>query len=213
MKSTGGSYLPKADYDRTGATDTGGTYVGATMTGNLQAGLVPNSTVVASELGSGFIHQTLLTLTNVAITLVQANVGGGAKIYTFPEGTITVLGATATVTPTTTSAILGTLNGSKTLSTGVGSVITTTQGSGTLTTTEQDIVNAFSTTSSAAINAAGTVGSGKITATTMLKYDGTSTAQAVFLNCQVPTASDIDGDATTTWSGTVRITWVWNGDY
>ncbi len=124
-----------------------------------------------------------------------------------------MLGATATVTPTTTSAILTTLNGSKTLSVGVGSVITTTQGSGTVSTTEQDIVNAFSATSSATINVAGTAGSGKITATTMLKYDGTTTAQAIFLNCQVPTASDIDADATTTWSGTVRVSWVWNGDY
>lgn len=31
-KSTGGSYLPGADYTRTGATDTGGTYASATLT-------------------------------------------------------------------------------------------------------------------------------------------------------------------------------------
>lgn len=211
--SSGGSYIPRANYNRTGATDLGGTYAGATLTANAQAGTPPNSAVAVTELGAGFMHQTLLTITNLPMTLVDANVGGGAKIYTFPEGNITVLGATATMAETTTSALASTLNASAVLSVGVGSVITTTQGGGTVTTTEQDIVNAFSVTASATIAVAGAAASGKITATTMLKYDGTTTPVAIYLNCQVPTATDIDADATTTWSGTVRITWVHNGDY
>lgn len=213
MKSNGGSYVPAADYTRTGATDTGGSYSGATLLGAPRAGIVPGATVTAVEYGVGFVHQTVLTLTNLAMTLVDANVGAGAKIYTFPEGSITVLGATASVAETTTSVLASTLNTGVTLSVGVGSVITTTQGGGTVTTTEQDIVNAFSATASATISVPGAAANGKQTATTMLRYDGTSTAQAIFLNCQVPTATDIDGDATTTWSGTVTVNWIWNGDY
>ena len=124
-----------------------------------------------------------------------------------------MLGASATVTPTTTSVILSTLNGGKTLSAGIGSVQTTTQDSGTLVTTQQDIVNAFGPVSSTVINVAGTAGSGYLSATTASKYDGHSTAQPVWLNCGVPTDTDIDADATTTWSGTVTISWVFNGDY
>ncbi len=96
---------------------------------------------------------------------------------------------------------------------GVGSVQTTTQDSGTLATTQQDIVNAFACTSSATINVAGTAVNGKQLGTTTIRLDGTSTAQPIWLNCGVVTNTDIDGDATTTWTGTVVVTWVYNGDY
>jgi hypothetical protein len=147
------------------------------------------------------------------MTIVDANVGGGVKIYTFPEGVIAVSGATASVTETTTSVLATTLKASKTLSVGIGSVITSTQGSGTLVTTQQDIVNAFACTSSATINVAGTAVTGYTSATTSLKYDGHTTAQAVFLNCGVVTNTDIDGDATTLWSGTVTLVWQFLGDF
>ncbi len=207
---SGGAFLPSADYLTTGTWQFSGPVVPSSSNA---AGTVAAATVVATESGFGPFHQTVLTLTSVALSLSQTHVGGGTKIYTFPEGIIGVLAASATVTPTTTSAILTTLNGSKTISTGVGSVITATQDSGTLVTTEQDIVNAFSTTSSATINLAGTAGSGYLSATTALKYDGHTTAQAIFLNCGIPTASDIDGAATTTWSGTVTLVWVYAGDF
>ncbi len=207
---SGGSFLISSDYNPTGTWKFDGPVIPGSSNA---AGTVAAATVVAAEAGFGPFHQTVLTLTNVAVAIVQAAVGGGTKIYTFPEGIISVLGASATVTPTTTSAILTTLNGSKTISTGIGSVITAAQASGTLVTTEQDIVNAFSTTSSATINIAGTAGSGYLSATTALKYDGHTTAQAIFLNAGIPTAADIDGNATTTWSGTVTVTWAYSGDY
>lgn len=172
-----------------------------------------STSVTAVEYGVGPFHQTVLTISSLAMAISDLHFGGGSKLYTFPEGNIMVLGATCTVQETTTSTIASTLKASKTLSVGVGSVQTTTQDSGTLVTTQQDIVNAFACTSSATINVAGTAVNGKQSATTALKFDGTSTAQPIWLNCGVVTNTDIDADATTTWSGTVTLTWVWNGDY
>ncbi len=205
----GGTFSPSADYLATGTWQFAQPFLAPSGT----AGTAAAATVTASDSGIGAFHTTVLNITNLAVALSDTHVGGGTKIYTFPEGIICVIAASATVTPTTTSAILTTLNGSSTLSVGVGSVATTTQDSGTLATTQQDIVNAFSATSSATINVAGTAGSGYTSATTLLKYDGHTTAQAIYLNCGVPTAGDIDADATTTWSGTVTIVWVYAGDY
>jgi hypothetical protein len=171
------------------------------------------SSVTAAEGGFGAFHYTVLTLAGLPMAISDTNFGGGSKIYTFPEGNIAILGATATVTETTTSAILSTLKANKTLSVGVGSVQTTTQQSGTLVTTQQDIVNAFACTSGAVINVAGTAVNGKQLGTTTIRLDGTTTAQPIWLNCGVVTSTDIDADATTTWSGTVTVTWVYNGDY
>jgi hypothetical protein len=171
----------------------------------------PAATVTTTE-GLKAIHTTRIDLAALAISLSDANVGGGTKIYDFPEGLIRIHSAAAIgITPTTTSAILTTLNGSKTLSVGVGSVQTTTQGSGTVSTTEQDVVNAFSATSSATINVAGTAGNGKCGAPQLL--DGHTTAASLFLNVQVPTATDIDGDATITVSGVVIVDWSYVADY
>lgn len=212
--STGGSYVPSLSYNRAGAIDVGGTYDSCAFTTKLKTGTAGAATVSVVEKGDGIFHQTVITLNNLAMSISDANVGGGSLIYTFPEGNIAVLGGTASaITPTTTSALASTLNASVTLSVGVGSVQTTTQGSGTLVTTQQDLINAFSATSSATINVAGTAGNGKLGGTTLTRYDGTATAQAVYLNCGVPTGTDIDGDATTTWTGVITLTWIYNGDY
>jgi hypothetical protein len=186
-------------------------YAGAGLAAGTPLGTAAAATVAVSEKGNGIYRQTVLTLTALAMALSDANVGGGSKIYTFPQGNITILGATAVVAETTTSAILTTLNGGKTLSAGVGSVQTVAQASGTLVTTEQDIVNAFAPVSSTVINVAAAAAAGKLSATTLTRYDGSVTPQAIYLNCGVPTATDIDGDATTTWSGTITIDWMYNG--
>ena len=166
-------------------------------------------TTVSTEEQKPVIHRTTITLNDVPLTLADATVGAGIKIYDFPEGRIMFLGAIAkTITPTTTSVLASTLNASKTLSTGLGTV---TQSNGTLATTEQNIVNVFSTTSSATISVAGTAGNGVLGAPIFI--DGTSTAADLYLNFGVPTATDIDADATITVSGTVIIYWVLLGDY
>ena len=223
--SIGGAWLPAVDQKVTGAIEFSGA-VTLSGTVNTTGTATNNGTslttqhvgtvgtgVTAVESGNGVFHQTVLTLTAVAMSLSDTHVGGGSKIYTFPEGNVAVLGATCSVAETTTSVLASTLNASVTLSVGVGSVQTTTQDSGTLATTQQDLVNAFAATASATINVAGAAATGKLGGTTLTRYDGTATAQPVWLNCGVPTATDIDGDATTTWSGTVTLTWIFDGDY
>ena len=205
---SGGSFLPAGDYDASGVWRYSQTPL--TLT---NIGTVPSAPVQIVEAGNGVFHQTVITLTALPIALSDSNVGGGTLIYTFPKGNVTVMGGLCAVAETTTSAIASTLNSGVTLSVGVGSVQTTTQGSGTLATTQQDLVSAFSATSSTTINVAAAVAKGGLTATTLTRYDGTTTAQAVYLNCGVPTGTDIDGDATTTWTGTVTLTWVYDGTY
>lgn len=170
------------------------------------------TTTTSIEEQKPVLHKTVITLNDVSVSVSDANVGGGTLIYTFPEGRIWIMGSIAvSVTPTTTSTLASTLNASSTLSVGVGTVQTTTQASGTLATTQQDLVAAFAATSSATINVAGTAGNGILAASAF--FDGTSTAKTAYLNVGVPTATDIDGNATVTFTGTVTIYWAKLGDY
>lgn len=174
---------------------------------------LPASTTITAEERFERIHHTVLNLVDFPISISDTNVGGGAKIYDFPEGRIMIYGAIAkNMTPKTTSVLASTLNASKTLSMGVGTVQTTTQGSGTLATTQQDIVNTFAPVSSATINVDGTAASGKDDGTPQ-GFDGTTTPVDAFLNVGVPTATDIDGDATITVTGEIHIWWSLIGDY
>lgn len=77
-KSTGGAYLPNADYTRTGATDTGGTYASATLTSPTLSG--------ATAIGAG-ATLTTPTLTNPTVTtgtfaspVVTGDAAGGVVI-------------------------------------------------------------------------------------------------------------------------------------
>ena len=170
------------------------------------AGAVPaavSGTVTATEKGDGVFRQTVLTLTDVPVTVRDTEQGGGTKVYTFPAGRICHIGSGGSVTVTTTSELATTLNASSTCQWGVGTV---TQSNATLATTEQDLINNTAFTSSATVDvasaAAAGVGLGSLT-----PHDGTSTAIAAFLNIAVAGATDIDGDATVTVSGTVTITY------
>lgn len=53
--STGGAYLPRANYNRAGATDTGGIYAGAIRTGSLRTltPLTPTAAVTLTQAQSG----------------------------------------------------------------------------------------------------------------------------------------------------------------
>lgn len=186
-------------------------YIEAT---SLENGVNPDPLTIGIQEQLGKVHKTIIKLTAFPITLSDLHVGGGAKIFTFPEGRIMIYGATAkNVVPTTTSIIASTLNASKTLSAGIGTVQTATQDSGTLVTTQQDIVNAFAPVSSATINVAGTGANGKDDGTPQ-GFDGTATAIALFLNFGVPTATDIDGDATITVNADeITIWWSLIADY
>lgn len=171
-------------------------------------GAKAGSTVTVSESGNEFIHQTNFTFTALPLTLADATVGAGVKIYDFPEGAITILGAFGSVAETTTSVLSSTLNTGVTYNWGIG---TTTQASATLATTEQDIVPVTNGTASATINVAGAASAAVRTAAPAC-FNGTTTAKDAFFNVAVATNTDIDGDATTTWTGTATILWLFAGD-
>lgn len=166
------------------------------------------STVTVVERGDGVVHQTVFTLTALPLTLADATVGAGVKIYDFPAGVVTILGASGSVAETTTSALASTLNASVTYNWGVG---TTTQASGTLATTEQDIVPTTNGTASATVNVAAAASAG-VRIAAPANFDGHTTAIDAYFNVGIAGATDIDGDATTTWTGTITITWLFNGD-
>ena len=172
----------------------------------LNVGAVNGSTVSAVERGNGIIHQTVITLATLPLTLRDTQQGLGVKIYDFPVGQITILGGSGSVQETTTAVLTTTLNASVTYNWGVGTI---TQASATLATTEQNIVTVTEGTASATINVEAAASSSASTggATT---FNGKTTAIDAFFNVAVATAGDIDADATTTWDGTITITWLLN---
>lgn len=181
---------------------------GATMpTTTKNIGAKNGATVTAVENGNGLVHQTILTLTALPLTLADATVGAGVKIYDFPLGVITILGAVGTIAETTTSTLASTLNTGVTINWGVG---TTTQTSATLATTEQDILTVSNATASATIAVAGAAAT-KVRTGAPASFDGTATAIDAFFNVAVATNTDIDGDATTTYTGQVTINWLYGG--
>lgn len=168
-------------------------------------GVVPAASVSVEEKGSGVIHQTVLTLADLAITMRDTEQGGGAQIYTFPKGRILFLGGSGQVTTTTTSEIATTLNSGVTGNWGVG---TTTQASATLATTEQDLVTVAAFVSSTVIDVAPAAATASPGPASVTPYAGVSTPTAAFLNLAVAVATDIDADATTTTSGTITLNWI-----
>lgn len=165
---------------------------------------VTGVTIVDQVLG--MLHRSTFTFTAVALTLLDATTGLGTKIYDFPKGVVTILNAAGQVAETTTSVLASTLNTGITYNWGVGS---TTQASGTLATTEQDIIPTTNGTASATINVAGAVSKGVRTAAPAL-FNGSGTAKSLFFNVGIASATDIDGDATTLWTGAISIDWTIN---
>jgi hypothetical protein len=156
---------------------------------------------------AGILHQSTFTLASMPLTLADATVGAGVKLYDFPTGVVVVSAAIGKVAETTTSVLASTLNTGVTYNWGVG---TTTQANGTLATTEQDIIPTTNGTASATINVAGANSTGiRIVAPAV--FNGNSSAKSLYFNVGVAGATDIDGDATTTWSGTIVVTWHFGG--
>jgi hypothetical protein len=157
--------------------------------------------------GDGF-HRTKFIFTNMPLTVRNTEQGGGVKIYDFPDGYLWLCGAVGHVTITTTSVLTDTLNAEVACKWGVG---TATQSTTSLTTTEQDLVDATAFTSSATINVANTATSQNMV--TAAYFDGTTTAKDAYFNISVDSAGDIDADATVVVNGTVLLAWVNIGDY
>ena len=176
--------------------------------GASNVGAKNGSTVSVVEYGfGGFLHKTVLTLTATPIAIADATAGGGVKLYTFPDGGITIMGGSFSVAPTTTSTIASTLKSGVTIEMGVG---TASAGAGALTTTEEDLILGATGPTSTVINvaAAAIVSAGG----TVAILDGSGTAKTANLNIGFVTATDIDADATATLTGTVTLLWAFNGD-
>ena len=182
-------------------------YIQVTTIGNgsVPTALSPYVTVV--EKGQGLIHQTTFTITAMPVTVADATVGVGTKIYDFPEGRVFILGGTGSAQFTTTSVLASTLNTGVSCRWGLGTV---TQTNATLATTEQDLLPVTTFAASATISVANTATTSQLAAAA--QFDGTSTAKDAFFNISVPTATDIDADATVLVSGTITITWINLGD-
>lgn len=172
-------------------------------------GVAVGATVSALEYGKGgIVNKTVLTLASTLQAIVDATEYQGTKIYTFPEGRILVLGVTASIAQTTTSALATTLNAS---STGALALGTATASSTTLNSTMADLLPSTAFTSSATVNVAGTAVGAALAAAA--QFDGTTTAKDVYLNTAFATTTDVDGNATQTLSGTITMTWISLGDY
>lgn len=157
--------------------------------------------LVVQEYGDDALHQTVLTLTDVAQAVVNGTEYQGTKLYSFPKGRLYIVGVTMSLAQKTTSALAGTLNSG---STGAVSLGTATASATTLASTMVDLMGSTAFTSSTTVNVAGAAVGGLLSPAA---FDGHSTAKDVFLNSAFATTGDVDADATMTWTGTITITW------
>lgn len=174
--------------------------------------------ITADECGVGALRQTVLTLTNVPITITDALAYASVKLYDMPAGRLQFLDCVASLAFTTTSTIASTLNSGVTCSWGIG---TAAASNVTLATTMMNLLpgsgeSVKSFTSSTTINVASATVTGFLAAVSAAQLgaiiDGTSTDPDIYLNVSVPTGTDINADATLTVSGTITLTWLNGGD-
>lgn len=156
----------------------------------------------------GPLYQITLSLDNVPQAVTNGTEFQSTLLYTFPEGRINVMGVTATLQQKTTSAIASTLNSGVTGAVALG---TAAASNVSLTGTMVDLLPSTAFTTSTTINVPGTAVSAALAASA--QFDGTSSAKVMRLNSAYATTTDVDADATQTWSGTIVLTYLWLGDY
>lgn len=183
-------------------------YFTAAAAGVATVGAAAGSGVVATEFGAGVLRHTRLTLTALAQAVVNGTEFQGTKVYDFPEGRILILGVTMSLAETTTSAIATTLNSGVTGALGLGTVAASNV---SLTSTMVDLMPTTAFLTSTTINVAAAAATGALAVAA--QFDGTTTAKDMFLNSAFATTTDVDADATMTWTGTIDFTWVLLGDF
>lgn len=158
--------------------------------------------------------KSVFTFSAFALSITDSLAYSGVKIYDFPKGKIHFKAAVSYLAFTTTSVIASTLNSGVTVSYGFGTV---TASSATLATTMINVLAGTGQTvptftSSTTINVASTA----VTHHTLanpIPIDGSATALDLYFNLAVPTATDIDADATLTVTGTLVLEWSNLGGY
>jgi hypothetical protein len=181
-----------------------------TMAGGGQVGTVAAVTGLSAvhKQVAPIMYQSVFTLSDVAQAVVNGTEYQSTKLFDFPEGRILVLGVTAALAQKTTSALASTLNSGVTGALGLG---TAAASATTLATTMVDLLPSTAFTTSTTINVAGTAA--KAALASSAQFDGTTTAKSMYLNSAYATTTDVDGDATQTWTGTITVTWIHLGDY
>ena len=171
-------------------------------------GVIPDAVkpyVSVDVKGDGIYRQVTLTLAALPQTIANgASEWVGTKLYTFPEGRMLVLGATASLAPTTTSVLADTITTGTTGTFGLGSVTN----DGTHTGTKVDLLPDGNFTSSTTINVAAAAVNKALAAAA--QFDGTTAPLAAFFNTKCATNT---ADGTLTWAGTIKFTFVQLGDY
>lgn len=169
-----------------------------------------SSYVTATHKQLGPVVQTTLTLTSLPQTVVNGTEYQGTKLWTFPSGLCVFFDVEASLTQKTTSDLATTLNASSTGAVSVGSAVASAT---TLSGTMANFLPSFAFVSSATINVAGTTVTSQLDTNGDLSehftLDGNTTATPVYLNSAFATTTDVDGDATMTWTGTILIKWMY----
>lgn len=170
------------------------------------SGAASGTGVVAAELGDAAVKKTILTLTNVSVTMTDATTAGShgsLKVYDFPAGLISYFGGTTDLTIsrvgtaiTATAAVVG----------GVGTAAVSTDNDA-LTGTEADLIPS---TASTLTSGAG-VTKGKYASAPQVPFDGTATAKDAYLNFAIPDAGSTGNDALLV-NGTITLVWSNLGD-
>lgn len=169
-------------------------------------GATNGSAVSVVEKGNGVIHQSVIRLSSLAVTVANTTGAsfGGVKLYDMPEGRILVLGVTADLSVNWA--------GTSIVATGSGdfSLGTTITADATLSGTD---VNLLPSTAMTDPFVAG-VGAAKGALAASAQFDGTATAIDVNLNMIIDDA-DVENAASDSVlvSGTVTLTWINLGDY
>lgn len=176
--------------------------LGLQATNTLTVETITGITLSNTKMEGG-IHKSTFTFSGYVATITDALAYFGVKLATFPTGNLTILNAVSSLAFTTTSTLSSTLNASVVLNHGFGSAAASNI---TLATTMINIVGATAATSSATINVAGVTPAIGVLAVP-ININGTVTPSPLYWNIAVPTATDIDGDATVQVDGTVTIAW------
>lgn len=175
-----------------------------------EVGTVPSvvaAYVVATEYGDNLMHRTVLTCTDLPISLADdANVAqyGGVKVYEFPLGLIGTI--MARMSGNLTLGVTGTFIDAFTGKNALGSAAAST--GATLTSTEatwlQETANATASSKVAAISSISIAT--QLTESGGRVFDGRSTRAPVYLNFAI--ADNVSHTAGTgTFTGEISFTW------
>lgn len=176
------------------------------------AGRPNGTTVSAEERGDGVVHQTLLRLTSVPVTVISVTTGngvGGTKIYDFPEGRIQILGTMADLSLVIAAGDQSDFTDATPQGdVGIGSVAPANADALGTDATDDDFATATG------ITMAAFSGNVQCPSEAVLQKDGTSTALDMLVNLFID-AADIDDGTTSSISvsGWVLFTWMNLGDF